>query len=119
MADTYYYMWEFVTSVTIIILVAAYIIHDRLVLKYESLDKKEIPQRLNRLNSMMMSVLGILAFLGGGCWIYYIKTHQIFITEELMGIDTYVPAIIMGSIGLLLIVLGIKKHISAGDLQSN
>ncbi len=119
MADKYYYMWEFVTSVTIIILVAAYIIHDRLVLRYESLDKKEMPQRLNRLNSIMMSILGILAFLGGGCWIYYIKTHRIYITEELMGFHTFVPAIIMGSIGLLLIVLGIKKHISAGDIQNN
>ena len=119
MADKYYYMWEFVTSVTIIILIAAYIIHDRLKLRYDSLDKKERPQRLNRLNSMMMSVLGILALLGGGSWIYYIKTHRIFITEELMGIDTFVPAIIMGSIGLLLIVLGIKKHISAGDIQNN
>ena len=119
MADKYYYMWEFVTSITIIILIAAYIIHDRLELNYDSLNKKEKSQQLNRLNSIMMSILGIFAFLGGGCWIYYIKTHRIYITQELMGFHTFVPAIIMGSIGLLLIILGIKKHISAGDVQNN
>ena len=79
MADTYYYMWEFVTSVTIIILVAAYIIHDRLELRYDALDEKERTRRLNGLNSRMKLILGILAFFGGGSWIYYIKTHQIFV----------------------------------------
>ena len=38
MGELYYYMWEFVTSVTIIILVAAYIIHDRLKLRYEKIE---------------------------------------------------------------------------------
>ena len=95
MADNYYYMWEFVTSITIIILVAAYIINDRLKLRYDSLDEKERPRRINRTDSIMMSVLGILALFGGGGWVYYIKTHQIFISTELMGVDTFIPAIII------------------------
>jgi hypothetical protein len=30
MTETYFYMWEFFTSVTILLLIAAYVIHDQI-----------------------------------------------------------------------------------------
>lgn len=45
MTETYYYLWEFFTSITILALIAIYIIHDRRQTKKEReevpLDKKD------------------------------------------------------------------------------
>ena len=41
MGELYYYMWEFVTSITIIILVIAYILYDRMTIRYEKLEENE------------------------------------------------------------------------------
>ena len=114
MGELYYYVWEFVTSVTIIILVAAYIIHDRLTLKYEKLDEKESALKLYRLSMMTKIILGLTAFLGGLGWIYYMQTHTLFITKELEGFHNLVPAIIMSVIGLIVLGGGIQKYLTAG-----
>lgn len=112
MADSYYYMWEFVTSMTIIILVAAYIIHDRVRLRYAALEEKERLFKENRLNSITLLVLGALAAIGGVCWAYYANTHDIYITASLRGFHTILPGILMGIIGLILLAVGIKKYVS-------
>lgn len=114
MGELYYYMWEFVTSVTIIILVAAYIIHDRLKLRYEKLaDEAEKAFQLERLGMMTKIILGILAFVGGLGWIAYMQTHTIYISPELEGFHNLVPAIIMSVIGLLVLGGGIKTHLQS------
>ena len=110
MAPNYYYMWEFVTSITIIILVAAYIIHDRIRLRYESLDEAEKIQKTTRLGGVMQLILGTLAALGGICWIVYMKNVKIYISPQLEGFHNYVPAIIMSIIGLILVVVGGKRY---------
>lgn len=113
MGENYYYMWEFVTSVSIIILVAAYIIHDRMKLKYDKLDDAEKDLKLNRLGGLTRLVLGVLASLGSLGWIFYMQTHTIFISPELEGFHNLVPAIIMGIIGLILLATGIKNYSQA------
>ena len=110
MGELYYYVWEFVTSMTIIVLVAAYIIYDRMKLRYENLDEKERDLKLNRLNITTKLSLGLLATMGSLCWIYYILTHKLYISPELEGFHNLVPAIIMGIIGLILLAVSIKKH---------
>jgi hypothetical protein len=115
MADSYYYMWEFVTSMTILILVAAYIIHDRIRLRYAALDEKERLSKENRLNSITMLVLGACAAVGGACWAYYANTHEIYITASLRGFHTILPGILMGIVGLILLAVGAKKYLSAGN----
>ena len=114
MGELYYYVWEFVTSVTIIILVAAYIIHDRLTLKYEKLEENEKRLKLERLSMMTKITLGIMAFLGGLGWIYYMQTHTLYISKELEGFHNLVPAIIMSVIGLIVLGGGIQKYLKSG-----
>ncbi|MGM0452823.1 MAG: hypothetical protein ACQERN_06640 [Thermodesulfobacteriota bacterium] len=112
MADMYYYMWEMVTSLTIIILVAAYIIHDRIRLRLEKIeDEKRRTQKLEQLSQMTRSILGGLAVVGGGAWMLFIKTHTIYISEELMGFHTYVPPIIMAVIGIVVLSLAAKRYL--------
>lgn len=109
MAETYYYMWEFVTSITIIILVAAYIIHDRIRLRFEKLEEPERQQKITWLKGITMTILGVLAVIGGGSWVAYILTHRIYISEELAGFHDKVPGLIMALIGLVVLFYGIKK----------
>ncbi|MFZ2632862.1 MAG: hypothetical protein WA081_03025 [Desulfosalsimonadaceae bacterium] len=40
MTETYYYLWEFFTSITILALIAVYIIYDRRQIKKEREEKK-------------------------------------------------------------------------------
>jgi len=114
MADLYFHVWVTVTSLTIIILVAAYIIYDRIALSYQSLEETEKEPRMQRLNSITMIILGFLAFTGSICWISYIQTHEIYITKELKGFHDIAPGIIMGAVGLIALVQGIRKR-AAGD----
>ncbi len=111
MGELYYYVWEFVTSVTIIILVAAYIIHDRLTLKYEKLEENERDLKLERLSMMIKVTLGLTAFLGGLGWIFYMQTHTLYISPELEGFHNLVPAIVMSVIGLIVLGGGIQKYL--------
>jgi L-asparagine transporter-like permease len=112
MGELYYYVWEFVTSVTIIILVAAYIIHDRLTLKYEKIeDEKEKNIKLEQLSIKAKIILGLLAFFGGLGWMYYMQTHTLYISPELEGFHNLIPAIIMGITGLIVFAGGVKKHL--------
>jgi len=115
MGELYYYVWEFVTSITIIVLVAAYIIHDRLTLKYEKLDEKERNLKLDRLSMTTKISLGLMAFLGGLGWIYYMQTHTLFISKELEGFHNLVPAIVMSFIGLVVLGGGIQKYLKGGN----
>jgi hypothetical protein len=114
MGELYYYVWEFVTSVTIIILVAAYIIHDRLTLKYEKLEENEKNLKLEQLSIKTKIILGLMAFFGGLAWIYYMQTHTLYISPELEGFHNLVPAIVMGLIGLIVFAGGVKKHLNTG-----
>ncbi len=114
MGELYYYVWEFVTSVTIIVLVAAYIIHDRLTLRYEKLEENEKNLKLERLSMMTRIILGVMAFLGGLGWMFYMQTHTLFISPELEGFHNMVPAIVMGVIGLIVFAGGIQKYLKAG-----
>ena len=121
MAETYYYMWEFVTSMTIIILVAAYIIHDRIRLRFEKLEEPERQQKITWLKGVTMTILGVLALIGGSSWVAYILTHKIYISEELAGFHDKVRGIIMVVIGLLVLFSGIKKyrHPDVPDANNN
>jgi len=103
-----------VTSVTIIVLVAAYIIHDRLTLKYEKLDEKESALKIDRLSMMTKIILGLTAFFGGIAWIYYMQTHTLYISKELEGFHNLVPAIIMSVIGLIVLGGGLQKYLKSG-----
>ena len=114
MGELYYYMWEFVTSVTIIILVGAYILHDRLKLRYEKLEDPEKTKKIDRLNQTARIVLGGLAFFGGLAWILFMETHTIYISPELEGFHNLIPAIVMSGIGLLVAGGGLRKYLSAG-----
>ncbi len=114
MGELYYYVWEFVTSVTIIILVVAYIIHDQLTLKYEKLEDDEKKRKLEQLSIKTKIILGLLAFFGGIAWIAYMQTHTLYISPELEGFHNLVPAIVMGVIGLIVFAGGIKKQLKTG-----
>ena len=46
MTPTYYYMWEFFTSIAIIILVIAYIVHDQIQQRREK-EKKSAESKSN------------------------------------------------------------------------
>jgi hypothetical protein len=104
-----------VTSVTIIILVAAYILHDRLRIRYEKLDDNEKINKLDRLNQVSRMTLGLLAFFGGLAWILFMKTHTIYISPELEGFHNLIPAIVMSAVGVLLVGGGIRKYFSTGN----
>jgi hypothetical protein len=108
-------MWEFVTSVTIIILVTAYILHDRLKLRYEKIeDDTEKEAKLAKLGMRTRIIIGVLAFFGGIGWIIYMETHTIYISPELEGFHNLVPAIIMSVIGLIVFGGGFKKYLQSG-----
>ena len=109
MADLYFNIWITVTSLTIIVLVTAYIIYNQITLSYQSLDESEKNIRTQRLKRKMMIILGGLAVIGSISWIYYIQTHKIYITKELRGFHDIVPGIIMGTIGLIVLITGIKQ----------
>jgi len=115
MGELYYYMWEFVTSVSIIVLVAAYILHDRLRIRYETLDDTEKSLKMDRLNQATRMTLGCLFFLGGLGWILFMQTHTIYISPELEGFHNLVPAIAMSGIGILLAGGGVRKYLSTGN----
>ena len=76
MADLYFHVWVTVTSLTIIILVAAYIIYDRIALSYQSLEETEKAARMRRLNSITMIILGGLAFTGSAYWIFFVPLRS-------------------------------------------
>jgi len=116
MAENYYYMWETVTSVTILVLIIAYFIYDRLRIRYEALDDGEREHLMNKLNSNTQLVLGLLAIIGSGAWMFYMKTTKIYITPELEGFHNYTPAIAMGVIGLIVFILGLKNRFAAKDM---
>ncbi len=110
MAENYYYMWEFITSITIIVLVAAYIIHDQIRLRYQKLDEPDQHRKTARLNGITQTLLGAYAAIAGLCWVIYMQTHRIFISPELEGFHNLVPAILMGLIGILTFVTGLRKY---------
>jgi Na+/proline symporter len=110
MAPEYYYMWEFVTSLTIIILVAAYIIHDKIKQRYESLADEEKNRRTLRLGAVTQLILGVLCVAGGIGWTIYMKTVKIYISPELEGFHNFIPPIVMGAVGLILLGAGSKKY---------
>jgi hypothetical protein len=110
MAPEYYYMWEFVTSLTIIILVAAYIIHDKMKQRYETLNEDEKSRRTVRLGGAFQLILGTLCVAGGIGWTIYMKTVKIYISPELEGFHNFIPPIVMGVIGLILLGVGAKKY---------
>lgn len=114
MGELYYYMWEFVTSITIIILVIAYIVYDRMTIRYEKLEENEKNLKLTQLSIKTKIALGLLAFSGGIAWVIFMQTHTIYISPELEGFHNLVPAIVMGLIGLIVFAGGIKKHLNAG-----
>lgn len=118
MAALYYHVWVTVTSLTIIILVVAYIVYDRISLSYQSLEETEKAAHMQRLNSTTRIVLGVMAVVGSACWIYYVQTHEIYITKELRGFHDILPGIIMGTIGLIAFILGIRQR-SAGNGQQD
>lgn len=109
MADLYYHMWVTVTSLVIIVLVFAYIIHDRFSMRYEALPEAEQAPKMNRLNSKVMTILGILGLIGGICWEWFLQTHEIYITKSLRGFHDDAPALLMAGIGLIMIIAGIRK----------
>ena len=111
MGELYYYMWEFVTSITIIILVIAYIVYDRLIIRYEKLEEKEKTLKLTQLSIKAKIILGLLAFFGGIAWVIYMQTHTIYISPELEGFHNLVPAIVMSVIGLIVLGGGVKKQL--------
>lgn len=115
MGELYYYMWEFVTSVSIIVLVAAYIIYDRLKLRYEKSGDNEKSGKLDRLNQATRMVLGGIFFLGGLGWILFMQTHTIYISPELEGFHNLIPAIVMSAVGALVFGGGIRKYLSTGS----
>lgn len=119
MAESYYYMWEFVTSMTIIILVAAYIINDRIKLRYQKLEETERQRKINGLNGVTMTILGILAVIGGGSWVAYVLTHKIYISPELQGFHSKAPGLVMALIGLVVLAAGLKKYLNPAPDQSN
>ena len=114
MADLYFHVWVTVTCFTIIILVIAYFIYNRITLSYQSLKESEKIVRAIRLNSKMMIILGGLAVIGSTYWVYYTQTHEIYISKELRGFHDILPGIIMGTVGLVVFIIGIKKR-SAGS----
>ncbi len=119
MADLYFHVWVTVTSLTIIVLVAAYIIYDRFAIRYEALtDENEKEAKMQSLKSKVMTILGGLAVIGGSYWLYYIQTHEIYITKSLRGAHDIAPPIIMALIGLILLILGIKKHVTINKHSS-
>ncbi len=116
MADLYYHMWVTVTSLIIIVLVLAYIIHDRLSIRYEKLAEAERDLKMKRLNSNVMTTLGVLAVLGGGYWLWFLQTHEIYITKSLRGFHDEAPALIMAGIGVIMIIAGLRKKRSGGTV---
>lgn len=119
MADNYYYMWEFITSVTIVVLVAAYIIHDRIRLRYDQLNETERRRKTLRLNGMTQTLLGAYAAVTGVGWIIYMQTHRIFVSPELEGFHNLVPAILMGGIGFVVLVFGLRKYWHGEDASQS
>ena len=120
MADTYYYMWEFVTSMTIIILVVAYIINDRIKIRFQKkFEEPERQRKINWLNGITMTIVGFLALVGGAGWVLFVLTHKIYITEELAGFHDKVPGIIMALIGLIVLTAGIKKYLNPEPGQAD
>lgn len=55
MTETYYYMWEFFTSITILALIAVYIIYDRKQIKKAKKEEGNVqtgkPKKKSRRNS--------------------------------------------------------------------
>jgi MFS family permease len=117
MGELYYYMWEFVTSITIIILVIAYIVYDRLTIRYEKLEENEKNIKLSQLSIKTKIIIGLLAFFGGIAWVVFMQTHTIYISPELEGFHNLVPAIIMSLIGLILFGGGVKKQLKTGKSE--
>jgi multisubunit Na+/H+ antiporter MnhB subunit len=107
-------MWEFVTSITIIILVIAYIVYDRMTIRYEKLEENEKNLKLTQLSIKTKIIIGLLAFSGGIAWVIFMQTHTIYISPELEGFHNLVPAIVMGVIGLIVLAGGIQKYLKAG-----
>ncbi|MDY6903216.1 MAG: hypothetical protein SWH61_00890 [Thermodesulfobacteriota bacterium] len=110
MADLYFLVWETVTSLTIILLVVAYIVYSRMAGPIEAIDNEdEKTARLNSLKAKTRSIVGGLFLMGGIIWLYYIQTHEIYITKSLRGPHDMAPPIIMSLIGLVLLGLGIRQ----------
>jgi len=59
-----------------------------------------------------MTILGILAVLGGGSWVAYVLTHKIYISPELEGFHSKVPGLLMALIGLVVLVAGLRKYLN-------
>ncbi len=114
MAPEYYYMWEFVTSLTIIILVAAYIIHDKVKQRYEALDETEKTRRISRLNQFTQLILGMLCVGGATGWTIYMKTVKIYISPELEGFHNFIPPLVMGAIGVILLAISAPNFLKKG-----
>ena len=116
MADAYFHMWVTVTSLVIIVLVLAYIIYDRIVIRYEKLIEQECSEKTDRLNSITMAVIGACGAFGGSWWYWYLQTHEIYITKSLRGFHDDAPALLMGIIGLFLLVIGLKRYRNLGNI---
>jgi len=110
MGENYYYMWETVTSITILILIAAYVIHSTIRKRYEALDEAEKNKKTVRLGGAFQLGLGLIAAAGCAFWIYYLKTVKIYISPELEGFYNYTPPIVIGIIGLILLAASAKKY---------
>lgn len=110
MADMYFIVWETVTSLMIMLLLVAYIVYSRMAARYNAIaDETKKNARIGNLKAKTRMILGGLLFIGGLYWLYFIQTHEIYITKSLRGPHDMAPPIIMSLIGLAVLVAGLRQ----------
>ncbi len=114
MADTYYYLWEFAVSAAIIVLGLTYICYDRIKKRGRRLSEPERERRIGRLNAAVLSVLGVFATIGGGAWLLFVLTHEIYVSPELKGWHCPMVGLITAIVGIGLLAAGIRTYYGGG-----
>lgn len=110
MADAYFYLWEFAVSLTIIVLVAAFMIHERCNKALQTLPEGERQAKRERLHSYTLLGLGGYAMLGGLAWLICVAPRDILVSPGLYGFHVKIPGAVAALVGLFLLVLAWKKQ---------
>lgn len=81
--------------------------------------KTELPQKsqpktelLSRIG-IVLFILGIIATISGGYWVYDVKYHRLFWTAQ-QEFSAMIPGIAIGIVGFVLLVIGIYMFLTGG-----
>jgi hypothetical protein len=107
-ADTYFFLWEFAVSLSVIAVVCVLIGAD--LLRKRMMKGSSRPElAAEKVNIRALLILGGFFLAEGIGWLIYTATHEIFVSPALKGWHQWLPGLGIALVGLFLLYAGSSR----------